>query len=129
MLGLHWVVDAFGCDPLRLTPDGVREALIEIPARLGLTAIDAPRLSAEPVDGIQSVAGVVLLAESHASCHCFPIDGAAHLDVFSCRHVDFDAARRFVLRHFGAAELRESVLRRGGAESRHHPPAVSIRRK
>src|SRR5262245_61586922 len=28
VLGLHWVADALGCDPLKLSRDGVREALI-----------------------------------------------------------------------------------------------------
>jgi len=41
---------------------------------------------------------------------------------------DVDAARRYVLRHFGAAELRDSVLKRGGAESQHRNPLSLVRR-
>jgi S-adenosylmethionine/arginine decarboxylase-like enzyme len=128
VLGLHWVADALGCDPLRLTSDGVREALTELPLRLKLTRLGEPQLCEHRHDDVLTIAGIVLLAESHASCHCFPSDGAAHVDVFSCKPIDFEAARRFVLRHFGAAELRDSVLRRGDTESLHHSPLALVRR-
>ena len=128
MLGVHWVADALGCDPVRLTPDGVRAALIELPLRLKLRPIGDPQLSAHEHDGVRTIAGVVLLAESHASCHCFPTDGAAHVDIFSCRPFELEAARRFILRHFGAAELRDSVLDRGGSESRHRGPIAELKR-
>ncbi|HEX7668274.1 MAG TPA: S-adenosylmethionine decarboxylase [Polyangiaceae bacterium] len=128
MLGLHWVADALGCDPARLDTDGVREALIELPRRLSLTPVAAPSVTEQRLDGALTVAGVVLLTESHASCHAFPDDGAAHLDLFSCKPFDVEAARRFVLRHFGASELRDSVLRRGDDESRHRPPSPLVRR-
>jgi S-adenosylmethionine decarboxylase len=128
VLGLHWVADAIGCDPVKLSRDGIREALIDLPMRLGLTSAGAPTLSEHPIDGVLTVAGVVLLTESHASCHSFPDEGVAHLDVFSCKPFEVEVARRYVLRHFGAAELRDSVLRRGGAESRHRTPLSLVRR-
>jgi S-adenosylmethionine decarboxylase len=127
VLGLHWVADAVGCDPERLACDGVREALIDLPRRLGLVPIGAPSLSEHRLEGVLTVAGIVLLTESHASCHAFPDDGAAHFDLFSCKPFDVEGARRFLLRHFGAAELRDSVLRRGPGESRHHSPLVMVR--
>jgi S-adenosylmethionine/arginine decarboxylase-like enzyme len=89
--------------------------------------VGVPSLSEHRIDGVLAVAGIVLLTESHASCHAFPDDGAAHFDLFSCKPFDLEAARRYVLRHFGAAELRDSVLRRGPDESRHHPPLVLVR--
>jgi S-adenosylmethionine decarboxylase len=128
VLGLHWVADALGCDPTRLSQEGVREALIELPIRLCLTPVGAPNLSEHRLDGAVTVAGVVLLTESHASCHSFPDEGVVHVDVFSCKAFDVEAARRYVLRHFGASELRDSVLKRGGAESRHRTPPLLVRR-
>jgi S-adenosylmethionine decarboxylase len=128
VLGLHWVADALGCDPTKLSQAGVREALIELPLRLCLTPVGAPSLSEHHLDGALTVAGVVLLTESHASCHSFPDEGVVHFDVFSCKPFDVDAARRYVLRHFGAAELRDSVLKRGGAESQHKGPLSLVRR-
>ena len=128
MLGLHWVADAVACDPARLGTDGVRQALIDLPARLGLTAISSPTLSEHRLEGALTVAGVVLLTESHASCHAFPDEGTVHVDVFSCKPFEVEVARRYVLRHFGAAELRDSVLRRGSDESRHSRPALLVRR-
>ncbi len=128
VLGLHWVADAAGCDPDRLSREGVQEALIDLPIRLGLIPLGRPSLSEDRVGGATAIAGVVLLGESHASCHSFPDDGALHLDLFSCKPFDVETARRYVLRHFGAAELRDSVLRRGVAESRHHAAPALIRR-
>lgn len=128
VLGLHWVADALGCDPARLDRAGVRQALIELPLKLALTPVGAPSITEQRVEGALTVAGVVLLTESHASCHAFPDDGAAHIDLFSCKPFDVEAARRFVLRHFGASELRDSVLRRGDNESRHRSPPVLARR-
>jgi S-adenosylmethionine decarboxylase len=128
VLGLHWIADALSCDPLRLERDGVREALIELPAKLGLTVVKAPAICEHRHDGTLTVAGVVLLTESHASCHAFPDDGAVHMDLFSCKPFDVEAARRYVLRHFGAGELRDSVLRRGDSESRHRSPLSLVRK-
>jgi S-adenosylmethionine/arginine decarboxylase-like enzyme len=128
VLGLHWVADALGCDRARLDCDGVREALIDLPSKVGLTPIGAPSISEHEFEGALTVAGVVLLSESHASCHAFPDDGAAHIDLFSCKAFDVEAARRFVLRHFGASELRDSVLYRGDRESRHRSPPALVRR-
>jgi len=128
VLGLHWVADAAGCDPTKLSRDGVREALIELPLKLSLTPVGAPSLSEHRLEGALTVAGVVLLTESHASCHSFPDDGVVHLDVFSCKPFDVESARRYVLRHFGAAELRDSVLKRGGDASQHRTPLSLVRR-
>src|ERR1700742_1990061 len=128
VLGLHWVADAMGCDPRKLSQDGVREALIELPLRLSLTPVSSPSLSEHRLEGALTVAGVVLPTESPASCPAFPDDGVVPLDVFSCKPFDVESARRYVLKHFGAAELRDSVLRRGGAESQHRTPLSLLRR-
>jgi S-adenosylmethionine decarboxylase len=95
---------------------------------LKLRVLGAPQLSEHEHEGVATIAGVVLLAESHASCHCFPSDGAAHIDVFSCRPFELEVARKFILRHFGAAELRDSVLDRGGSQSRHKGPVAELKR-
>jgi S-adenosylmethionine decarboxylase len=129
VLGIHWVADALGCDPARLDCDGVREALIELPSKLSLTPVGVPSITEHKVDGALTIAGVVLLTESHASCHAFPDDGAVHIDLFSCKSFEVEAARRFVLRHFGASELRDSVLRRGDSESRHRQPSPALARR
>lgn len=128
VLGLHWVADALSCDPERLEPEGVREALIELPMKLGLTPVGAPSICEHRHEGVLTVAGVILLTESHASCHAFPDDGAAHVDLFSCKPFDLEAARRYILKHFGAGELRDSILRRGDTESRHRTPLSLVRK-
>jgi S-adenosylmethionine decarboxylase len=117
MLGVHWIADALGCAPDRFEPASLRRALVELPDRLGLSRVGDPQLS-EHVDGERrSIAGIVLLAESHVSIHAFVTEGAVHVDVFSCRAVNLDEARSFVAEHFGARELIERVIERGVTES------------
>jgi hypothetical protein len=44
LLGLHWVFDLRGCNSARLTAEGVREALIEVPRLLSLNTVGMPQL-------------------------------------------------------------------------------------
>jgi S-adenosylmethionine decarboxylase len=114
MLGLHWVCDLAGCAPERLVAERVHEALIEVPHVLGLNTVGPPQLfEHRDAERGTSIAGIVLLRESHASCHCFPNAGLVHLDVFCCRRVDFEPAARFVTRHFASASTSDRVLERG----------------
>lgn len=117
MLGLHWVSELHGCEPDQLTAERVREALIEVPRLLGLHAVGPPQLSehSDPNEEA-SIAGIVLLRESHASCHVFRESRVVHLDVFCCRTVDFEPAGRFASRHFGATQADARVLERGGRD-------------
>ena len=113
MLGFHWIADLHRCDRATLTRELVREALIEVPQLLGLSALGPPELSEHADMNDSSIAGVVLLRESHASCHAFPASGVVHLDVFCCRNVDFDPAARYAVAHFRAAAHESRVLERG----------------
>ena len=54
VLGLHWVADALSCDPERLEPEGVREALIELPLKLGLTPVGAPSICEHKHEGAKT---------------------------------------------------------------------------
>jgi len=113
VLGLHWVADLDGCNSTRLVPECVHEALIEVPRLLGLHAVGPPRLTEHTsASGESSIAGIVLLRESHASCHVFPESRSVHLDVFCCRSVDFDPAAQFAAAHFGTGSMRTRVLER-----------------
>jgi S-adenosylmethionine/arginine decarboxylase-like enzyme len=114
LLGLHWIADLLGCEPDRLTARSLEEALVRLPASLGLTRVGDPQVVEHRTGGGTSLAGIVLIRESHVSVHCFFEQRAVHVDVFSCRELDRDVARRFVQRHFVAAHVDDRLLVRGG---------------
>jgi S-adenosylmethionine/arginine decarboxylase-like enzyme len=128
MLGTHWIADAEGCAPDRLTYERVANALLEIPKCLGLTVVSPPQVHHDPKTGI---AGIVLLAESHFSIHCVPGEMALHVDLFSCREFSTTAAKRWLSDAFRAGAWSESyVPRREGSGARKvRKPEVEVREK
>lgn len=111
-LGRHWIFDAWDIQTARLREaDFIRELLSALPTRLELTMVSEPQVF-EHDDGERSVAGIVLLAESHFSLHVFPERGACHGDLFSCKAFDLEVARGFVLAQLGVPSLDERVLDR-----------------
>ncbi|MEN9577499.1 MAG: adenosylmethionine decarboxylase [Pseudomonadota bacterium] len=109
-LGTHWVADAYGCDRQLLNAEGVELALIEIPEVLGLRRVSEPQVSRH-ADG--SVAGVVLIAESHMSLHGFPATGGLHVDLFSCAPFDLPVLRSELTERFRALAFEETLIDRG----------------
>lgn len=128
MLGVHWIADAVGCRVDRLTVSSVREALIELPERLELTRIGDPQVfEHDEVGGAAtSIAGIVLIAESHVSIHCFPRDATVHIDIFSCKAMNLDTARNYVENHFAPRAVEENILDRGRESE--GPRAAHVRR-
>jgi S-adenosylmethionine decarboxylase len=82
--GLEWLVDARRCDPVLLRDAA---ALGRVFARaveeLGLHPLDAPRFHTFPEPG--GVTGMLLLSESHLTCHSFPELGFAAFNLYCCR--------------------------------------------
>lgn len=77
---------------------------------LGLTVVRDPVTYAH---GDRSVAGIVLIAESHMSLHAFPDQQTLHVDLFSCAPFDAVEAKRLLQRIFLASHWKETLLRRG----------------
>ena len=110
--GVEWIVDAFGCDPERLRSRAVLEALFDRAVlELGLHPVAPAAWHAFPAPG--GVTGMLLLAESHLSCHTFPETRYAAIDLYCCRardSWDFDARLR---EHLGATSVSVRVVPRG----------------
>jgi S-adenosylmethionine decarboxylase len=109
ILGQHWVADASGCDPRRFTEALIAAALREMPNYLGLTRVSEPALHAH-ADG--TLAGVVLIAESHMSLHCFPQSGDLHVDIFSCAPFSIEHAKQELQDRFGVQQFSETLIER-----------------
>ncbi len=109
-LGWHWMGRGSGVDPARLADAAVARALLDAWVEaLGLRAIRPAQVHAEP-DG---VVGVVLLAESHASVHTAPDDGAVYVDLFSCVPFAAPAVGPVVRDLYAPSSLTAHLLDRG----------------
>jgi S-adenosylmethionine decarboxylase len=83
-IGVEWIVDARGCDPVRLRDREVLSRVFdEVTRDLGLNAVQPGVWHVFP--GPAGVTGFVLLAESHLACHTFPELGSACFNLFCCR--------------------------------------------
>jgi S-adenosylmethionine decarboxylase len=113
--GTEWLVDAFDCDPVRLSSlEIVGPVFDRVIVELALKPVSAPAFHVFP--GAGGLTGFAMLSESHLSCHTFPETGFAAFDLFCCRpRPEWDwegelgkilGARRVVVRRFsrGVAE-------------------------
>ncbi|MHB8419881.1 MAG: S-adenosylmethionine decarboxylase family protein [Myxococcales bacterium] len=82
--GVEWLVDASGCeaaalgDPVRLV-----EALRRVVRELELRPVAQPLVHVFPPPG--GVTAVLVLSESHLTCHTFPETGEAAFNLYCCR--------------------------------------------
>ncbi len=83
-LGIEWIIDAAGCDGLRLR-DGDRLAGLcaAIVAELDLHIVGQPQWHQFPSPG--GWTGMYLLTESHLTIHTFPEHRSATLNLYCCR--------------------------------------------
>jgi S-adenosylmethionine decarboxylase len=80
-LGVHWIVDFWGCDFASLNNVPlVEKALVSAAAQSGATILAYKFCQFEP----QGVSGAVIISESHFSIHTWPEYGYAAVDLFTC---------------------------------------------
>ncbi|HLT30354.1 MAG TPA: S-adenosylmethionine decarboxylase [Myxococcaceae bacterium] len=118
-LGWHWILDARGCRPERIAdPACLREVLDTLPAHLGLTAVAPPQHFEHREESGTTLAGLVLLAESHLSLHAHPALGVLQVDLFSCAHFEPGKALAFLEARYGFTDVEQRLLERGLPERR-----------
>lgn len=82
--GIEWFVDAHECEPVRLrSPETLARLFARIVEELDLHAVGEPLWHVFPPPG--GLTGLLLLTESHLSCHTFPERGFAAFDLYCCR--------------------------------------------
>jgi S-adenosylmethionine decarboxylase len=82
--GIEWIVDATGCRPEALAnPSHIVDLLRRIVRELELKPMNRPSVHVFPPPG--GVTAVVVLSESHLTCHTFPETGYAALNLYCCR--------------------------------------------
>ena len=82
--GTEWMIDAHGCRPDALRSQAVLADLFQrVIGDLALNPVGPASWHTFPGEG--GVTGVMLLSESHLTCHTFPESGFAAFNLYSCR--------------------------------------------
>lgn len=83
MTGSEWVVEAHGCDPVRLADPGAMRALFDaMTSELSLNPVGDALWHRFPGPG--GITGMLLLAESHLTVHTFPEHASLCINLFCC---------------------------------------------
>jgi S-adenosylmethionine decarboxylase len=111
----HLVVDGFVGDPAGISAiEPIFDLLNSLPDQIGMTKIIQPYVfryhGVVPEDW--GVTGMVIIAESHISIHTFPEHKRFHMDVFSCKPFDSEAAMRIIDAALGVTSRAADVIRR-----------------
>ena len=134
MTGCEWIVEGHGCTAASLCDvDGLARLFDAVVADLSLRPVQPPVWHVFP--GAGGITGLLLLAESHLTCHTFPEYGSICVNLFCCRpRPEWDFQAELAVR-FGAQRVTVRRLDRpygaepGTAESVAVPeaPAVTMR--
>jgi S-adenosylmethionine decarboxylase len=111
-LGVEWLIDAHGCTPDRLRSTvAIGEVFDRLVSELDLHPAGEALWRKFPGEG--GLTGLLLLTESHLTCHTFPERGFAGFNLYCCRpRPEWPWADRLA-EAIGAANVRVSVHRRG----------------
>jgi len=110
-LGNHYLAEYHGCDTGRIDDPAFLEATMrEAAERAGATIVQGFFHRFSP----HGASGVLIIAESHFTIHCWPERGYAAADFFSCGDVDAVEALRHLGDSIGASDRSVSVVSRGG---------------
>lgn len=109
--GCEWVIEALGCDTLRLKDlQQLKAVFDDLIRELSLHPVSEPQWHQFPGEG--GITGLCLLAESHLACHTFPEFASLCLNVFCCRaRPEWDFAE-YLQGKLGATSVRVRRLER-----------------
>lgn len=111
MTGTEWVVEAYGCDAVRLADLRSMQALFDaVTLELALHPVGDARWHRFPEPG--GITGLLLLAESHLTVHTFPEHGSLCLNLFCCTPREPWAWERRLASLVGATSVRVRTMLR-----------------
>ena len=92
-------------------PDGINEFLVTLVHAVGMRILDGPRVATEQGDRSHyGHSAIVLLYESHAAVHTYPVRREMFLDLFSCRTFRVADVLSVCGKSFGSFGVRELTL-------------------
>jgi S-adenosylmethionine decarboxylase len=111
MTGREWIVDAYGCQPESLRdPERLEKLFHQLIQTFGLRPVSPPSWHQFPEPG--GFTGMVMLEESHLTCHTFPEHGSLCLNLFCCKpRPEFNYVF-YIAREFGAESVRVRRIER-----------------
>ncbi|MDI6850888.1 MAG: adenosylmethionine decarboxylase [bacterium] len=110
-LGVHIILEFFGCDPNTLTRrDYVERVMLEAAQKANTHSIGTFFHQFKP----HGVSGVIIIEESHISIHTWPEHGFAAIDFFYCSdEVDPEKAIEVLIEGFKPAKISRVEFDRG----------------
>lgn len=89
-------------------PETITQFLRSLVRRVEMRILAGPLTGREDGGPDRSgVSGVVILYESHAAIHTYPLVGGAFVDIFSCREFDSEVVLGVFREFFGSHRVRE----------------------
>jgi len=110
-LGVHIILEFFGCDPNTLTRrDYVERVMLEAAQKANTHSIGTFFHQFKP----HGVSGVIIIEESHISIHTWPEHGFAAIDFFYCsEEVDPEKAIEVLIEGFKPTRISRVEFDRG----------------
>lgn len=93
--------------------DTLFELFDTMPYKIGMTPIIRPYVIKGIYHGKQVISALTMIAESHISLHCFPDEGKAYFDLFSCRFFDYNDVMGKIKGYFKTDVRNELLIARG----------------
>lgn len=111
-LGTEWLVDAHHCDPDALRSQETLEAIFErLVDELDLHTAGPASWKVFPGEG--GITGLLLLTESHLTCHSYPEHRFLALNLYCCRPLRTWPWAERLAEALGAGEVTVRTLTRG----------------
>jgi S-adenosylmethionine decarboxylase len=118
-VGTEWLIEASGCDAEALRDAGrLREVFARALSELSLRVVGEPQWHTFPGEG--GVTGLVMLTESHLTCHTYPEFGVATFNLYCCRERPAWAWDEHLRELIGAREVRVRSVSRETVEAQAH---------
>ena len=110
-IGHHYIVEASECDPTIIkSVDKVQQILVKA-AEIAKAKVWSISVNRFPPQG---VSGVIVISESHISCHTWPEYGYVALDFYKCGGPgDPEKAVFYAVEAFGASTSHITEITRG----------------
>ena len=114
--GPHLMLDLHKCNKEKMTDFNLISSLLkDLPEKVGMTRISEPNVM-EYTDQwatTPGITGFVVLAAGNISLHTFPDDNYVFMDIFSCRHFDYEAVKQYIIDLFECESPISHLVERG----------------
>jgi S-adenosylmethionine/arginine decarboxylase-like enzyme len=120
MYGQELILDVHKCDPTQFTRERLTTFFEELCRAINMTRAalyfwdyeGEPEEYALAPDHLKGVSAVQFIQTSNVTVHTLDVLKRVYLNIFSCKEINVEAAKRVVLQTFGGEIVRETFLNR-----------------